>query len=225
MPINSEEGLRDLLTSTKTIALVGASTNPRRPSHSVMHYMLDQGYTVIPVNPNESEILGQKVYASLKDIPVPVDMVDVFRTAEAAGEVCGRKYDPANDDGRRLRRIADHVRACSFAIHENVLPGNNEEKYVVKRLLRRAVPAPRPGIHRDRRRARSLHKRRRGARPRADLHRVARAAHAPSSGRQRRRRHHVISKRRPRFLVRRRAGHLLGAPQSFAGEREIIARH
>lgn len=88
MPINSEEGLRELLTSTKTIALVGASANPRRPSHSVMHYMLDQGYKVIPVNPNESEILGQKVYASLKDIPEPVDMVDVFRTAEAAGEVC-----------------------------------------------------------------------------------------------------------------------------------------
>lgn len=88
MPINSEEGLRELLTSTKTIALVGASANPRRPSHSVMHYMLDQGYKVIPVNPNESEILGQKVYASLKDIPVAVDMVDVFRTAEAAGAVC-----------------------------------------------------------------------------------------------------------------------------------------
>ena len=88
MTINSDEGIREVLTSTKTIALVGASTNPRRPSHSVMHYMLDQGYRVIPVNPNETEILGQKVYASLKDIPEPVDMVDVFRTADAAGEVC-----------------------------------------------------------------------------------------------------------------------------------------
>jgi uncharacterized protein len=88
MPINHDEGLRELLTSTKTIALVGASTNPDRPSHAVMHYMLDQGYHVIPVNPNEKEILGQKVYASLKDIPEPVDMVDVFRTAEAAGPVC-----------------------------------------------------------------------------------------------------------------------------------------
>jgi alanyl-tRNA synthetase len=57
----------------------------------------------------------------------------------AAAEVCHRSYEPASDDGRRLRRIADHVRACTFAIHENVLPGNNEEKYVVKRLLRRAV--------------------------------------------------------------------------------------
>ena len=49
------------------------------------------------------------------------------------------KYDPASEHGRRLRRIADHVRACTFAIHENVYPGPNKEKYVVKRLLRRAV--------------------------------------------------------------------------------------
>jgi alanyl-tRNA synthetase len=66
--------------------------------------------------------------------------IDILRPiVEAAAEVCGRRYEPASDDGRRLRRIADHVRACTFAIHENVLPGNNEEKYVVKRLLRRAV--------------------------------------------------------------------------------------
>ena len=66
--------------------------------------------------------------------------IDILRPlVEAVGEVCHRKYSPADDDGRRMRRIADHVRACTFAIHENVLPGNNEEKYVVKRLLRRAV--------------------------------------------------------------------------------------
>ncbi len=66
--------------------------------------------------------------------------IDILRPlVEAVAEVCGRRYDPASDDGRRMRRIADHVRACTFAIHENVLPGNNEEKYVVKRLLRRAV--------------------------------------------------------------------------------------
>ncbi len=88
MPINSDEGIRELLSSTKTIALVGASTNPRRPSHAVMHYMLDRGYHVIPVNPNEKEILGQKVYASLKDIKEPVDMVDVFRRSEDAGPLC-----------------------------------------------------------------------------------------------------------------------------------------
>jgi alanyl-tRNA synthetase len=66
--------------------------------------------------------------------------IDILRPlVEAVAEVCGRNYEPATDDGRRMRRIADHVRACTFAIHENVLPGNNEEKYVVKRLLRRAV--------------------------------------------------------------------------------------
>ena len=66
--------------------------------------------------------------------------IDILRPlVEAVGDVCGKRYVPGDDDGRRMRRIADHVRACTFAIHENVLPGNNEEKYVVKRLLRRAV--------------------------------------------------------------------------------------
>jgi len=66
--------------------------------------------------------------------------IDILRPlVEAAGEICGIKYDPASEHGRRLRRIADHIRACTFAIHENVYPGNKEEKYVIKRLLRRAV--------------------------------------------------------------------------------------
>ncbi|HEV3003086.1 MAG TPA: alanine--tRNA ligase, partial [Pirellulales bacterium] len=66
--------------------------------------------------------------------------IDILRPiVEAAAEVCGTKYDPASDDGRRLRRITDHARACTFAIHENVYPGPNKEKYVIKRLLRRAV--------------------------------------------------------------------------------------
>jgi alanyl-tRNA synthetase len=66
--------------------------------------------------------------------------IDILRPlVEAAGDACSVKYDPQSDNGRRLRRIADHVRACSFAIHENVIPGANKEKYVIKRLLRRAV--------------------------------------------------------------------------------------
>ncbi len=88
MPLNSDEEIREVLSSTKTIALVGASANPQRASHAVMHYMLDCGYRVIPVNPNETEILGQKVFASLKDIEERVDMVDIFRTSEAAGPLC-----------------------------------------------------------------------------------------------------------------------------------------
>jgi alanyl-tRNA synthetase len=66
--------------------------------------------------------------------------IDILRPlVEAAGEVCGVRYDPADENGRRLRRIADHVRACSFAIHENVYPGNKKQGYVIRRLLRRAV--------------------------------------------------------------------------------------
>ncbi|MBN1591172.1 MAG: alanine--tRNA ligase, partial [Pirellulales bacterium] len=66
--------------------------------------------------------------------------IDILRPlVEAAGEICGVPYDSESEEGRRLRRIADHVRACTFAVHENVYPGPNKEKYVVKRLLRRAV--------------------------------------------------------------------------------------
>ena len=66
--------------------------------------------------------------------------IDILRPlVEAAGEVCGVRYEPADENGRRLRRIADHVRACSFAVHENVYPGNKKQGYVIRRLLRRAV--------------------------------------------------------------------------------------
>ncbi len=66
--------------------------------------------------------------------------IDILRPiVDAAADVTGVEYDPASEQGRRLRRITDHVRACTFAIHENVYPGPKEEKYVIKRLLRRAV--------------------------------------------------------------------------------------
>jgi alanyl-tRNA synthetase len=66
--------------------------------------------------------------------------IDILRPlVEAAGDVCNVKYDPQSDNGRRLRRIADHVRACTFAIHENVLPGPNKQNYVIRRLMRRAI--------------------------------------------------------------------------------------
>ncbi len=66
--------------------------------------------------------------------------IDILRPlVEAAAEVCHVRYNPADDTGRRLRRIADHVRACTFAIHENVIPGPNKERYVIRRLIRRAV--------------------------------------------------------------------------------------
>ncbi len=85
----SVDYVRDLLREVKSIALVGASANPVRPSYFVMKYLIEKGYTVVPVNPGMAgqELLGQKVYAGLADIPVAIDMVDVFRNSEAALEV------------------------------------------------------------------------------------------------------------------------------------------
>lgn len=111
MPINDEQGLHDLLTETKTIALVGASTNKDRPSHSVMAYMLDRGYKVIPVNPFEKEILGQKVYPTLKDIPEPVDMVDIFRKAEDAGAICDEAISIGAKSVWLQLKVIDHAAA------------------------------------------------------------------------------------------------------------------
>lgn len=76
--------LAEILRETKTIALLGASPNPDRPSNGVMGFLLARGYRVFPVNPGQAgkEIRGQTVYARLADIPEPVDMVDVFRAAQ-----------------------------------------------------------------------------------------------------------------------------------------------
>ena len=86
MEINSREAISQILEECRTIAVVGLSSNPSRPSNGVAGYMLRQGYTVIPVNPNESEVFGEKSYPTLADVPVKVELVDVFRRSDAAGE-------------------------------------------------------------------------------------------------------------------------------------------
>ncbi len=85
----SDAYLRDILLSVRTIAVVGASPRPQRPSHGVMRYLQRQGYRAIPVNPFAAgeTILGERCHASLAEIGEPIDMVDVFRRSEAAGEV------------------------------------------------------------------------------------------------------------------------------------------
>ena len=81
--------VRGILDDVKTIAMVGASANNIRPSYFVLKYLLDKGYKVFPINPGHAgkDILGQTVYASLADVPEPIDMVDIFRNSEAAGAV------------------------------------------------------------------------------------------------------------------------------------------
>lgn len=86
MEINSRETIGKILDECRTIAVVGLSSNRARPSHGVAAYMQRQGYRVIPVNPHETEVLGEKAYASLAEVPDKIDLVDVFRRSDEAGK-------------------------------------------------------------------------------------------------------------------------------------------
>lgn len=89
MPLTKPDDIRALLLETRTIALVGASDKPDRASYGVMQALLDHGYDVTPVNPvlAGNSILGRTVVSALKDVVGPIDLVDIFRNSEAAGEV------------------------------------------------------------------------------------------------------------------------------------------
>jgi predicted CoA-binding protein len=84
MILSSEQvaAIRKALRDSKTIAVVGISPKPNRPSHQVASYLMEVGYTIIPVNPGQDTILGQTCYPNLRAIPIPVDMVDIFRKSE-----------------------------------------------------------------------------------------------------------------------------------------------
>lgn len=78
----SEDVIQKILTTSKTIAVVGLSSKPDRPSHEIASYLKDQGYRIIPVNPTIREALGEKAYPSLRDIPGRIDIVQIFRRPE-----------------------------------------------------------------------------------------------------------------------------------------------
>jgi uncharacterized protein len=111
--VPAERELRSILGRARTVAVVGLSSDPEKYSYEVATYLRDHGYRVIPVNPNETEVLGQKAYPSLVDVPEQVDVVDVFRKAEATPEIArqsvqiGAKVlwlqeDIVNDEARRI---------------------------------------------------------------------------------------------------------------------------
>jgi predicted CoA-binding protein len=78
----SVDPIFDILTKYKTIAVVGLSSNPARPSYGVTEYMQSSGYQIIPVNPNETDVLGEPSYASLEEVPQKIEIVDIFRRSE-----------------------------------------------------------------------------------------------------------------------------------------------
>ncbi len=111
--------IRAILTNHKTVAMVGASPKTVRPSYFVMKYLQDKGFRVIPVNPGQAgkEILGERVYAALGDIPEPVDIVDIFRNSQAAlpltedaiairAKVVWMQLGVRNDEAARLAEAA-----------------------------------------------------------------------------------------------------------------------
>lgn len=89
MPLTRDEDIRDLLMNARTIAMVGASDRPNRPSYGVMRFLQDHGYRVLPVNPQITgeHVHGEYVWRELSQIGLPIDIVDIFRRPRAAGDV------------------------------------------------------------------------------------------------------------------------------------------
>jgi uncharacterized protein len=83
--INDPSIIKQILSECRVIAVVGLSSNPSRPSYGVARYLQENGYRIIPVNPNETQVLGEQSYPTLADVPGKIDLVDIFRRAEEAG--------------------------------------------------------------------------------------------------------------------------------------------
>jgi predicted CoA-binding protein len=83
--MNKPEEIKQIFEECKTIAVVGLSSNPFRPSNGVAAFMQQKGYKIIPVNPNETIVLGEKAYATIADVPEKIDLVDIFRRSDEAG--------------------------------------------------------------------------------------------------------------------------------------------
>ena len=127
--------IREILRESKTIAVVGLSPKPHRPSHQVARYLMEAGYTVIPVNPGHDALMGLTCYPNLRAIPAPIDMVDIFRRPEAVMNIVndavaiGARYiwmqegivneeAAAKAEAAGLRVVMDR---CTMVDHMNLL--------------------------------------------------------------------------------------------------------
>ncbi len=138
MPHMPDDDLRHILDTTKTIAIVGASGNPDRPSHDIMAYLQRVGYRTIPINPNEDEVLGEKAYPDLQSIPkdIVIDLVNVFRRPAQTPDVA-RAAVEIGAKALWLQLGIENDEAQSIA-HDHSLPFvQNTCIAVVHRLLMR----------------------------------------------------------------------------------------
>lgn len=130
----TEVELRSILGQSRSVAVVGLSSKPWRDSHRVAAYLQRHGYRIIPVNPKETEVLGERAYASLLDVPVPIDAVNVFRRSEYTPEIARQavavgarvlwlQVDIVNDEARRIAEEAglDVVMGvCMMTAHQGL---------------------------------------------------------------------------------------------------------
>ncbi|MDP6822432.1 MAG: CoA-binding protein [Dehalococcoidia bacterium] len=133
--MNSDEQLRSILADHKNVAVVGLSPNPRRDSNEVAVYLMANGYNVIPINPAVDEVLGVKSYASLEDVPGPIDIVDVFRRPEnipdiarsavaVGAKVLWTQLDIVSEEGAEIAGAAGLevvMDRCTLIEHERLI--------------------------------------------------------------------------------------------------------
>ena len=130
----SDDELKQIYADTKTIAVVGASNDEKKPGHSIPAYLQSQGYKIIPVNPRGGEIFGEQVRASLADIDEPIDLVDVFRPSEETPEIARQAVEVgakvlwlqtgiSSDEAERIAReggLTVVMNTCMGATHRRL---------------------------------------------------------------------------------------------------------
>jgi len=139
--LSESDAITQVLRSGKTIAVVGLSGRYMRPSYSVAQYLQSTGYRIIPINPNETEVLGEKSYARLQDVPVPVDIVDIFRRSQFVPEI----VDAAIQIGARcvwMQEGVVHVEAAQRAKGAGIFVVM--DKCTLKEYAKRARELQRP---------------------------------------------------------------------------------